>query len=174
MKKFYLLVLSFICLSTTLVFADSPCNSEQGYYNRQSCTKPCKKPCNEPCKKQNPCAIPDSCQRPCNSQCFLCTNKDINSVFSQINLSETQICTACKIQEKYELETLSINEKIQCEQEKLGQLNSGCSTWSERHKQKKLVNRLKKDRKKICKCYEDQFKTILSNDQIKAYKKAIK
>ncbi len=189
MKKIYLLILSLLCLSSLAVFAASPCDSEQGYsgyysqnngyYNNQkSCNKPCKKhyqtPCQTPCEKtyQTPCQTP--CQADAQSECFLCTNRNMNSIFSQMNLSETQMCTAMKIQDKYALEVLSINERIQCEKQNLSLLKQKCAKRSEMRKQNRTISRLKKDRKKICKCYEDQFKAILSDEQKKAYKKAKK
>lgn len=209
MKKIYLLILSLACLSSSIVFAASPCDSEQNYQrmtqsyssqNQRQCQTPCQKhyhkktmpcqksvmSCEKPCQKQvAPCHKPvDSCQKPCDVQpsypkstlndCFLCTNRSMNSLFSCMNLSDTQICTAMKIQDKYALEVLSLNEKIQCEEQKLAQLNANCAKKSDIRKQKRYIKKLKKERKKICKCYEDQFKTLLSHDQKKAYKKAKK
>lgn len=178
MKKFYLLILSLLCLCSLAAFAGSPCNQEQGYskqYNGSSCQKPCQKPTQNKCAQ--PCETPKTCDTPCKSaqsECFLCTNKNMNSLFSAMNLSDSQICTAMKIQDKYQLEVLSMNERIQCEKQNLYSLKQKCTKGSELRKQKRTISRLEKDRKKICKCYEEQFKAILSDPQRKAYKKAIK
>ncbi len=163
MKKINLLFLSIICLCSLCAFADSPCDQEKTYTNKPACTKPCPKPC-----EQNPYT------KTCASECFLCTNTNINSLFSQIGLSETQICTAMKIQEKYELEVLSLNERIQCEKQNLNLAKQRCAKYCEIMKQKRSIKKLEKEKKKICKNYECQFKSLLSDQQKKAYKKAIK
>lgn len=175
MKKIYFVFLSIACLCSLSAFAESPCDSEMPLQPKTSCSVPCKKPCEKPCQKQiaQPCEpkCPQTYKNPCSSECFLCTNVNSNSLFKQMGLSETQICTALKIQDKYALEVLSLNERIQCEEQKYASLNNKCSKWSERHKQKRLIKDLKKKRKEICKCYEKQFRAILSDSQWKSYKK---
>ena len=171
MKKIYLLFLSFICLCSMSVFAESPCDSEIQVKKPTPCEKPCQKPCQKPCT--NPCEKP-AAANPCASDCFLCTNKNMNSLFNEMNLSETQMCTAMKIQEKYEQETLSLNERIQCEKQALCKLEQTCAKGSEIRKQKRLIKKLEKKKKEICKCYEEQFKAIISNDQKKIYNKCKK
>lgn len=178
MKKIYFLFLSLACLCSLTAFADSPCDNEMPMKPKTSCAVPCQKPCAKPCEKPCEKQVVKPCEtkypqtyKHCTSECFLCTNVNMNNLFRQMNLSETQICTAMKIQEKYELEVLSLNERIQCEEQKYESLNNNCSKWSERHKQKRLVKDLKKKRKEICKCYEKQFRAILSDSQWKAYKK---
>ena len=42
---------------------------------------------------------------------------------------------------------------------------------SQLRKQNRTIKDLKKKRKEICKCYEKEFKTILSDPQRKAYNK---
>jgi len=169
MKKFYLLFLALMCLCSMNVFADCNCPEHNVYQTGQNCAAPCPKQvpaCQKPCDKPK--------KKLCPEECFLCTNKSMESLFSCAGLSDTQICTAMKIQDKYALEVLSLNEKIQCEQEKYEYLTSNCASKSELRKQKKIVKELKKERKKICKCYEEQFMELLSKDQLKAYKKAKK
>jgi len=95
----------------------------------------------------------------------------MNNLFRQMGLSETQICTAMKIQDKYELEVLSLNERIQCEEQSLNSLKSNCAKNSQLRKQKRTIKDLKKKRKEICKCYEKQFKALLSDQQKRAYNK---
>ncbi|MBQ3641802.1 hypothetical protein II906_07775 [bacterium] len=107
----------------------------------------------------------------CDSECFLCTKKNADCLFREIGLNETQICTAMKIQEKYELETLSINERINCEKAKLKQMKENCGKYFDIKKQKRVINELKRERNKICECYEKQFKMILSDKQIHDYNK---
>ncbi len=158
MKKFYLLFLSFICLCSSSVFADSPCDREMRTQPTQNCEKPCQKnniPVNE-------------------NSCFLCTNANMETLFCNMNLSETQICNAEKIQDKYEQEVLSISERIDCENAKYRQLKQACAKWNELHKQKSLIRKLEKKRKQICECYEKEFKTTLSRDQIRTYNKYAK
>lgn len=182
MKKLYLLFLSFICLCSLSAFADSPCDREMSKapvaQYQTPCQKHCHKQCQKSCKKcqtpaQTPCQTP--CQKqytpPCSSDRFLCTNANMNTLFSNMNLSSTQICNAEKIQSKYAQEVLSLNERIQCEKEKLCQLENSCAKWNDKRKQKKLIKKLEKKKKEICKCYEKQFKATLSSMQIKAYKK---
>lgn len=159
MKKFYLLLIAIACLCSVKVFAASPCDREMGM-------TPKKPACTRPCEVTPP--------MPCSSENFLCTGKNMNAIFRCIGLSETQICTATKIQDKYEQEVLSLNESIQCEEGKLAQLKKTCATNWDIRKQKNVIKKLKKERKKICKCYEKQFKAILSDMQISRYKKAIK
>ena len=152
MKKLYVLFLSFICLCSLGCFAD----------HNYSKTVPQQKNCPNPC--------PQTYQQP-TTECFLCTNKPAYTLFKQMNLSETQICTAMKIQDKYALEVLSLNERIKCEEEALCRLKANCAKNSEIRKQNKLIKKLKKDRKEICKCYEKQFKSILSDQQKHSYNK---
>ena len=153
MKKLYVLFLSFICLCSLCAFA------ENGFeYPSQKTQSSCSQPC------------PSTMQRP-RSECFLCTKQNMCTLFSKMKLSNTQICTAQKIQDKYDLETYSINDRIKCEEEKLCEMKTKCYKANEIRKQKRLIKGLKKERKKICKCYEKQFKSILSSDQIKKYKK---
>jgi len=174
MKKVYLLLLSFACLSSLISYADSPCSSETGVQTKPKCGCPVHKQMQTPCVKP----VQKSCQQPCKktkpicpSECFLCTNKNMDDLFDCMNLSETQICTAMKIQDKYELEVLSLNERIQCEEKKICALKSSCAKKSEIRKVKRTIKDLKKKRKEICKCYEKQFKALLSDQQKRAYKK---
>ncbi|MCD7780288.1 MAG: hypothetical protein LUH05_06405 [Candidatus Gastranaerophilales bacterium] len=170
MKKNCLLIMSFICFCALTVYADSPCDSEMTMKSNSnyssSCKKPCKKTYQNPCEPKCP-----QTYTPCASECFLCTNKNMNTLFKQIGLSETQICTAEKIQDKYELEVLSLNEKIHCEEQNMNSLKRNCATRSELRKQKNVIKKLKKTRKEICKCYEKQFKALLSDQQKRAYRK---
>jgi hypothetical protein len=161
MKKLNVFLLSFICLCSLNVLAEE--NNYQ--YQKQEMQKQCVKPC--PIEKTT---CPQTMERP-RSECFLCTEKNMCALFSQMRLSNTQICTAQKIQDKYELEVLSINDRIECEKETLCRMEANCSKTSEIRKQKSLIKKLKKERKKICKCYEDQFKSILSSDQKRSYNK---
>jgi hypothetical protein len=151
--------MSFACLSVCNVFADSPCDSEmpKHQHTRTMQEQNCEKPCDAPI--------------PCPSECFLCTNKNMCTLFSQMKLSNTQICTAEKIQDKYDLETYSISDRIKCEEESLCKMEANCCKASEIRKQKRLIKKLKNEHKKICKCYEEQFQSILSNDQKKSYRK---
>lgn len=179
MKKLYLLFLSFICLCSLSAFADSPCDKEVKTMPSTNCQKPCAKqykrtyqsPCQKTCKK--PCQEP--CEKtytpPCPSNKFLCTNADMNTLFKNMNLSSSQICNAEKIQSKYEQEVLSLNDRLQCEREKLCQLEQTCAKGSELRKQKRLIKKLEKKKKEICECYEKQFKATLSSIQQKAYRK---
>ena len=160
MKKLNVFLLSFICLCSLSAFADN--NFE---YSNKQMQKNCAKPC--PVKKTT---CPQTMQRP-RSECFLCTDKNMSTLFSQMRLSNTQICTAQKIQDKYDLEAYSINDRIKCEEESLCRMESNCCKASEIRKQKRLIKKLKKERKKICKCYEEQFKSILSSDQKRSYRR---
>ncbi len=176
MKKICLF-LSFICLCSTAVFAQSPCDNEIPVQKTHSyenpCPNDCKKGCTKPC--QNPCAKPESMSCcPSRSECFLCTKKNMNSLFREMNLSEAQICTAMKIQGKYEQEVLSLDERLQCEKQNLYRLEQTCTKGSEMRKQKRLIKKLEKKKKEICKCYENQFKATISNDQKKIYNKCKK
>ena len=151
-KKIFLLVLSLVCLCSLCVFASSnDCDK------KQKCEKPCTKTFEQ-----------------CLTECFLCTEKTMANAFEGMNLSSSQICNAKKLQEKYEQETLSIEEKIQCEEEKLNELKRNCSKKSAIRKQKRHIRELKKTRKKICDCYQKEFKDTLSNDQRHRYNKNIK
>lgn len=177
MKKIYLLFLTLMCLCSLSVYADSPCDNEMGVSPRtgSACEKPCPKPCEKtyttPCQKPCEPKCPQTYTRECNSECFLCTNKNMNSMYSELNLSETQICTTMKIQDKYNLEVLSINERIACEEENLNRLAASCTKGKQFRDQKNLIKDLKKKRKEICKCYEKQFEAILSDPQKRAYRK---
>ena len=155
MKKLSILFLSFVCLSSLSVFADSPCDKEVKQKPKTSCEKPCPKTYTPSYK----------------SRCFLCTDVEINTLLKQMCLSETQICNAHKIQDKYEQEVLSLCERIDCENVKYNQLKQACAKSSELRKQKRLIRKLERKRKDICKCYEKEFKTTLSKDQIKSYNK---
>lgn len=153
MKNFGLLIFAAVVLCSVNVFADN--NST-----------PCQKPCNTPktCEKK-------MYTRPCPVDKFLCTGKDKDKLYKCIGLSNTQICTADKINDKYEMEVLSINEKIKCENKRLYDLKQNCMNKSEYREVKKNLKELKRERKKICKCYENQFKEILSDNQKREYKK---
>ena len=102
---------------------------------------------------------------------FLCTDKDMESVFCGMNLSDSQICNAQKIQEKYEQEVYSLDERLDCERDKLEELEENCASNSEIRRQKNIIKELEKTKKKICKCYEDQFKAMLSSDQERIFNK---
>ncbi len=153
MKKISLLILSLFCLCSMSAFA-----------THDNC---CKKPQSVPkCEKPCPQTYTES---DCDS--FLCTEKNMNSVFSGMNLSNAQICNAKKIQEKYEQEVLSLEEKLECECAKLKELEECCANASEIRKQKNVIKELEKTKKKICECYENQFKATLSSDQERIYNK---
>lgn len=154
MKKLFVVTMSLICMCSLSAFADCNCHKKP---------KPAPAACEQPC--------PQTCQTPCANDTFLCTKVNMDTLFRCMNLSNTQICNAHKIQEKYEQEVYSLSERIQCEKQKLCQLERTCAKNSDIRKQKRLIKRLEKDKKKICKCYEKQFKATLSNQQIKAYNK---
>ena len=153
MKKIALLILLIVCMYTSTVFADTNCQT--------------------PCKKQQECKQ-KVYTRTCPADTFLCTNKDKDELFKCVGLSDTQICTAEKINDKYEMEVLSLNEKIKCEQKKLYDLKKACCKGSDYRATKREIKSLKRERKKICKCYEEQFKAILSDEQKKQYRKTVK
>ena len=172
MKKIGLLIFSII-LATSCVFAD--CNKTNApvkeWYSippqQKSCDKPIQKPCDNPCEKK-------MYTRECPKDTFLCTGKEIDELFKCIGLSETQICNAKKFQDKYETEVLSLNERIKCEQKNLYEMKKACNKGSEYRKTKKVIKDLKSERKKICKCYEKQFKETLSDEQRHSYNKYTK
>jgi len=174
MKKFSLLLLSLVCFCSLSTFAthDSCCEHNKQVYKsaKKNCEKPHKKSC---VKKQE-----NNCEKPCPvksiNSCFLCKDVDKNTLFSQMNLSETQICTANKIHDKYEQEIYSLQERIICEHQKLDRLKADCAKKSEQRKQKRVIKKLEKKKKEICKCYEKQFLSIVSNEQKKVYKRCIK
>lgn len=120
------------------------------------------------CVEENTC--PQTYEtNPCSK--FLCTNSDIETVFDETGLSESQICTAKKLQEKYELETLSVNDRLMYEENVLNEYIQTCTKNSDIREQRKKIKDLKKTRNDICKCYEKQFKSMLSTPQRKAYNK---
>ena len=102
---------------------------------------------------------------------FLCTNSEMEDIFHETGLSDSQICTARKLQEKYELETLSVNDRLQYEENVLNEYLATCANNSDIREQKRKIKNLKKTRNDICKCYEKQFKVMLSTPQRKAYNK---
>ena len=156
MKKIYVLFMTFACLSIANVFADSPCDNEMPNQNTRTMQQQnCQKPCDAPL--------------PFRSECFLCTNKNIEDLINEVGLSDTQACTTMKLQEKYEQEVLSISEQLECEAAKLRELKENCAKYSEIRKQKNIVRKLKKAKKEICECYEKQFKALLSNEQKSRY-----
>lgn len=163
MKKLYLLLLSFICFCSLSAFAQSNTCCEKQIKPSTSCEKPCPTKCSDSCKS--------NCIHSFKNQCFLCTKNDMNSLFRCMNLSEAQICNAGKIQDKYEQEVLSLEERIQCENQKLCQLERNCAKKGDIRKQKRLIKKLEKKKREICKCYEQQFKATLSSQQIRAYNK---
>ncbi len=167
MRKFYALIVSFLCLGLSCVYADSPCDGEmkgKTFQNQQMRRMP---------NVQNPSYNSVNNDRNL-CKCFLCKKQRTDFLFKALCLSDTQICTALKIQDKYELEVLSLNERIACEKEKLCALENNCVSGCEKREQKRLIKRLEKDKKQICECYEKQFKSILSDTQLKTYKKSIK
>ena len=173
MKKIGLLIFSVICLSSLCAYSDchtgnAPIKQWYTIPAQKSCDKACEKlaekPCNKPCEKE-------MYTRTCPVDTFLCTNKGKEDLYKCIGLSDSQICTADKINDKYETEVLSLNEKIKCEQKKLYDMKKACTKGSEYRHTKREIRKLKKERKEICKCYEKQFKTILSDNQRRAYNK---
>ncbi len=193
MNKFCLLLLSFICMGALSCYADSPCDSEANMPKKLPCASSAGKSVQNygydnnktgsKCNKQfngryNNKSVNNPCDKSCNnnfgSECFLCTNKNTDELFKCMNLSETQLCTAMKIQDKYEIEVLSLNEKIQCEEQKISSLKKNCAKNREIRNVNRTIRDLKKKRKEICKCYEKQFEALLSDSQKKAYKKAKK
>ena len=160
MKKLCLLFMCAVCLCSLSTYANCPCENNNQIQPRTACEKPC---------TPNPCE--QTYQTPCPSSCFLCTKANMNTLFKQMNLCDTQICNAMKIQGKYEQEVLSLNERIECEKASLCKLEETCAKASDIRKQKSLIKKLEKKKKEICKCYEKQFKVTLSQDQQKAYNK---
>ncbi len=173
MKKFYIVLLSFVCLCSMSAYAwhdnCNKCNKNQNIFSRL-CNKPCETPCQKPCEKKYESPCKKSCELE-NFNCFLCTKANQDNLFKQMNLSETQICAATKIQDKYEQEVLSLNERIQCDKEKLAKLENNCGKKSDIRREKRSIKKLERKRKDICKCYEKQFQAMISNDQNKIYKK---
>lgn len=160
MKKISLLILTLICFCTISVQAEGQCNKTQTNTNEQ-----CQKTCDDyEYENYNNACPPDG---------FLCTKANADTLFKQMNLSETQICTAMKIQDKYEEEVLSLNERLEYERTKLSQLkNQTCNNNSKDIKNtKNTIKRLERKKREICDCYEKQFKSILSDMQINAYNK---
>ena len=158
MKKVCFLFMCIVCLCSLSSYADSH------YANQGNQMTKCEKTSTpNPCQK--------SYQTPCPSSCFLCTNANMNTLFKQMNLCDTQICNAMKIQDKYSQEVLSLNERIECEKATLCKLEQTCTKKGEIRKQKSLIKKLEKKKKEICKCYEKQFKATLSSDQQRLYNK---
>ena len=93
MKKIGFYILCVSILASAQVFAED-------------CSKPCSTP-EESCPQEYE---TNTCDK------FLCTDSDIETIFDETGLSESQICTARKIQEKYEQEALSVNDRIQYEE----------------------------------------------------------
>ena len=173
MKKIGLLMLLILLTGMLTVQADN-CNSNPPVRKMYTYTpmpkkQPCNKPVQTPCEK--PCSPEPVYSRACPADTFLCTGKEKNAMFKCLKLSETQICNADKLQDKYETEVLSLNERIQCEKKKLYEMKKACTKGSEYRRTKREIKRLKKERNKICECYEKQFKVTLSSEQIKEYKR---
>lgn len=160
MKKICLLFMCVVCLCSLSSYANGQYTRNYQMQQKPACEKPCKP---NPCEKE--------CPTPCPSSCFLCTNANMNTLFKQMNLCDTQICNAMKIQGKYEQEVLSLNERIECEEENLCRLEETCAKYSDIRKQKSLIKKLEKKKKEICECYEKQFKATLSQDQQRLYNK---
>lgn len=115
----------------------------------------------------------ESCQD--NEECdFLCWCIKKCELYKTLCLSDSQKCRADKIQNNFEFDTLSLREKIKCEQEILSKLMQKCACESEVKAQKKKIKALRKELKETCKCYSDEFREILSEKQDKQYKKLIK
>lgn len=153
MKKVTLSILSLLCLCTinSYAWAEDCCPKVQP---KQKCETPCPQTYTEDL-----------------DDCFLCTDKDMKTLFCGMNLSNSQLCNVHKIQEKYEQEISGIEEKLECENEKLSELEKCCASASDIRKQKKVIKELEKMKKKICDCYEEQFKASLSTDQKRIYNK---
>ena len=146
MKKIGLYILCNILLASLQAFADSDnCNKEKTQCPQTYETNPCDK--------------------------YLCTNSDIETIFRETGLSDSQICTTRKLQEKYEQETLSVNDRLQYEENVLNEYYATGASRCEIRAQKRKINDLKKTRNDICKGYEKQFKVILSDAQRREYRK---
>ena len=176
MRKLNLLLMSFLCLCSLGAYATSHCDKTIPRGAHYSYVTPTQKTCQKPCTKVEPIKpcqpkCPQTYSNPCKSECFLCTNTNMMNLFKQMNLSETQICNAMKLQDKYEQEVYSLNERLECENANLCQLKQKCNKGRDYRETKKTIKELKKTRKEICKCYEDQFKSTLSADQKRAYRK---
>ncbi len=170
MKKIGLLIFSIVFLSTISAFADcgqqnQPVKQWYTMLQQKNCDSPqIAENCNNPCEKE-------LYTRPCPVDTFLCTNKDKEELYKCLGLSDTQICTADKINDKYETEVLSLNERIKCEQKSLYDMKKACNKGSDYRKTKSKIRELKKERKEICKRYEKKFKAILSDNQRHKYNK---
>ena len=115
----------------------------------------------------------ESCQD--NQECnFLCWCIKKCELYKALNMSDSQKCRADKIQNNYEFDTLTLREKIKCEEETLSKLIQKCACESEIKAQKKIIKVLKKELKETCKCYSKEFEDLLSDKQEKQYKKLIK
>lgn len=171
MKKLSILLLSFFCLCSLNAYAThNGCCHNNNTPVKKSCETPCQKPAENVCEK--PC--PQPCKTPCSTDRFLCTKVNLDTLAKCINLSSSQLCNAHKIHEKYEQEVYSYNDRIQCEKQKLCEMEKTCTNKSDIRKQKRNIKNYENEKKKICKCYEKQFKATLSKDQIRQYNKAKK
>ncbi len=150
MKKFYVVICCLFCLVSLTAFAE--CGKTKTVFENTPL---------ETCQNN-----PD-----CNFLCY-CIKKC--ELYKKLGLSETQKCRADKIQSNYEFDSLSIREKIKCEEESLSTLMKKCACESDIKAQKKIIKALKKDLKKTCKCYSDAFEDLLSDSQEKQYEKLIK
>ena len=152
MKKLVLSIFCLFCIASLNAFADC---------SRQSVVVPVSKTPLETCQDNQECNFLCWCLKKCD-------------LYKSLGLSKTQICRADKIQDNYEFDTLSLREKLKCEEETLSNLLKRCACDKEVKAQKKKIKALKKDLKKTCKCYSDEFKALLSDSQTKQYKKMIK
>ena len=152
MKKLTSTLLCLFCMTPVIVFADCQNAKQKTIFD----TAPI-----ESCKDNQECY-------------FLCYGIKKCELYKKLGLSETQKCRADKIQDNYEFDTLSIREKLKCEEEALARLNQKCACESEIKAQKKKLKALRKDLKKTCKCYDREFQSFLSDSQAKQYKKLIK
>ena len=152
MKKFYAIICCLLCFISMSAFADC-CSDKTKTIFENTPMETC---------QNNP---------ECNFLCYCIKKCDL---YKKLCMSETQKCRADKIQANYEFDTLSIREKIKCEEEVLSALMKKCACESEIKAQKKIIKALKKDLKKTCKCYDKEFKAMLSERQTKQYKKLVK
>ncbi len=152
MKKLLAFIYCLFCFVSLMAFADC-CDDKHKTVFENTPIETC---------KDNP---------DCNFLCYCIKKCDL---YKKLCMSETQKCRADKIQYNYEFDTLSIREKIKCEEEALSILKKKCACESEVKAQKKKIKALKKDLKKTCKCYDKDFQAMLSESQTKQYKKLIK
>ena len=164
MKKILasLTILNLLFISQVASLAACPLNSDSNCEQQNQIQTPTSK-CDSCCKQSN------NCDKFFPNKCTFDTRRE--KIYSQLCLSETQICQIQKLDDEYALRFKCYQEKICIKKQKLCELEKCSPSSCEVKELKNDIKQLKKAFRCERKEYEERFLCLLSKSQQRDYKR---